>query len=93
MGFTDLMSQYLPVPKRKIKVGKRSQYSLTPLGKIKTENFAIEKKVAFDVADYLNEHGESSVNEIATGLHANPDTTQEALKWLISQSYVATTEK
>lgn len=90
MGFNEFVEQYIPIPKRKIKIGKRSQYSLTPLGKIKTESFSIENKVAYNVSDYLNENGASSVGEIASGLHESDERVTEALKRLLASGYVTT---
>jgi DNA-binding MarR family transcriptional regulator len=74
-------------PRRKIKLGTRCTYALTPLGKTKAEEFAATGP-AWDVLAYLDENHQSTIADISEGTRHKEDRVKEVLKRLISSGYV-----
>jgi len=73
--------------RRKIRLGTRCTYALTPLGKKKAEEFAATGPL-WDVLAYLDENHESTISDIAEGTPHKEDRVKEVLKRLISSGYV-----
>ena len=74
-------------PRRKVRLGMRCTYALTPLGKTKAEEFGLNGP-SWDVLAYLDENHQSTVAEISEGTHYKEDRVKEVLKRLIASGYV-----
>lgn len=72
---------------RKSQVGKRFTYGVTPLGKTKAEEFALDGP-KWEVLATLNENGPSSVGELASETKMPADKVKRMLGELIKSSYV-----
>ena len=63
---------------------KKSQlYTLTELGKTKADNMAGVNKIRLDIISYMEEHGASSISEIASGTHY----PEHQVKAIVSKLY------
>ena len=85
MGLTDFVDTFRP--RRKVRLGMRCTYALTPLGKTKAEEFGLDGP-AWDVLAYLDENHQSTVSEITDGTRYKEDRVKGILKRLISSGYV-----
>lgn len=83
MGLPELVQSLRPKPK----VGRRSLYGLTEVGKVKAEEFGVQGK-GWKVLSYLDDNGTSSVREICEGLGLKEEDTTEILRRMISDGYV-----
>lgn len=85
MSFKEMVDQF--TPRRKVRLGMRCTYTLTPLGKTKAEEFSMSGPV-WEVLAYLDENHQSTVRDIAEGTHYKEDKVKEILKRLIGSGYV-----
>ena len=74
-------------PRRRVRLGMRCTYALTPLGKTKAEEFGLNGP-SWDVLAYLDENHQSTVSEIGEGTHYKEDRVKSVLKRLIASGYV-----
>ena len=74
-------------PRRRVRLGIRCTYALTPLGKTKAEEFGLSGP-AWDVLAYLDENHQSTVADITDGTHHKEDRVKGVLKRLIASGYV-----
>jgi len=74
-------------PRRKVRLGTRCTYALTPMGKIKAEEFGLNGP-SWDVLAYLDENHQSTVAEISEGTHHKEDRVKEVVRRLIASGYV-----
>jgi DNA-binding MarR family transcriptional regulator len=79
----DVINQFKP----KAKVGKRSLYGLTEVGKLKAEEFGVEGK-GWKILSYLDDNGTSSLREICEGLGWKEEDTREILRRMMNEGYV-----
>lgn len=85
MGFADVIDQFRP--RKKVRLGTRSTYMLTQLGKTKAEEFALSGPV-WTVLAYLDDNGQCTMRDISEGAHFSEEKTKEVLKRLIDSGYV-----
>jgi len=85
MGLADFVDKFQV--RRRVKLGTRCTYALTPLGKTKAEEFAATGP-AWDVLAYLDENHQSTIADISEGTRHKEDRVKEVLKRLISSGYV-----
>ena len=84
MGLTEVFDTFR---RRKVSLGTRCTYALTPLGKTKAEEFGMNGP-SWDVLAYLDENHQSTISDISEGTHYKEERVREILKRLISSGYV-----
>jgi transcription initiation factor IIE alpha subunit len=86
MGFSDVLASLKP--RGKARVSGHAHYILTELGKKKVTHFELEDDPTWNVAGYLDEHGESTLRDICEGLSIKEDKAKRILRRLMSSQYV-----
>lgn len=79
----DLIQQFKP----RQKVGRRSLYGLTEIGKVKAEEFGVQGR-GWKVLSFLDDNGTSSLRDICEGLGWKEEDTQEILRRLLNDGFV-----
>lgn len=72
---------------RKMRSGKRASYGLTPLGKIKAEEYGLSG-YNWEVLNDLDDNGPSSRKEISDRTHIPIDKVKVVLSRLIADGYI-----
>ena len=85
MAFADLMSHF--TPHRKVRLGTRTNYQLTALGKTKADKLEAGGPM-WEVLAYLDENGQSTLRDISEGTRFSQEKTKEVVKRLVSSGYV-----
>jgi transcription initiation factor IIE alpha subunit len=86
MGFSDIIASLRP--NRRAKVTGHAHYILTALGKKKVTHFELENEPTWNVAGYLDEHGESTLRDICDGLGIKEEKARRILRTLMNSGYV-----
>ena len=86
MAFVDMVSKLRP--HRRVRLGTRTNYQLTALGKTKADKLEASGPM-WDVLAYLDENGQSTLRDISDGTHFSQDKTNEVVKRLVASGYVA----
>lgn len=85
MGFSDIPAFF--GAKRRVRVGTKSSYNVTVLGKQKAENFDLEGP-RWTVLAYLAEQGPASVSEVVKETNLGEEKVKLILRGLMQNGYV-----
>ncbi len=85
MGITDIPAWF--GAKRRVRVGMKSSYNVTALGKQKAEEFSLSGP-RWQVLAYVSENGPSGVSEIVKEVGLSDEKVKLILKGLMDNGYV-----
>ena len=85
MAIEDLIYSFRP--RRRVRIGVRGTFGLTQLGKVKVDELGVEGP-PWEILSYLDEHGPSSLSEIAEGTHLSDEKVKTVTNKLIRAGYI-----